>query len=99
MDDEGNMNFLWFELIWGKLWFICSYGFWFGLMVDEICGENLNDLVWYRVLVERNRDNIIIYLDNLLKLVVESWEKKGLIVKSLMYFGGFLFNFGVNRVI
>ena len=98
MDDEGNTNFLRLELIRGKLRLTCSYGSRFGPMADETRGENLNDLAWHRVLVERNRDNTTIYLDNLPKLAVESREKKGLIVKSPIYFGGFPPNLGANRV-
>lgn len=98
MDDEGNTNFLRLELIQGKLRLTCSYGSRFGPMADETRGKNLNDLVWHRVLVERNKDNTTIYLDDLPKLAVESREKKGLIVKSPMYFGGFPPNLGANRV-
>lgn len=97
MDDEGNTNFLRLELIQGKLRLTCSYGSRFGAMAVEI-GDNLNDLVWHRVLLERNKENTTIYLDSLPKLPVESREKKGLIIKSPMYFGGLPPNLGANRV-
>lgn len=87
MDDEGKSNFLRVELFQGKLRLTCSYGARFGAMAVEI-GDNLNDLLWHRVLLERSRGKTTISLDSQSKSTVNSHENTNLHIESSMYFGG-----------
>ncbi|KAJ7365339.1 hypothetical protein OS493_005444 [Desmophyllum pertusum] len=98
MDDEGKTNFLRVELFQGKLRLTCSHGLRFGAMAVEI-GDNLNDLVWHQVLLERNNSITTISLESgRSKSTVNSREETSLIIKSPMYFGGLPPNLNANRV-
>ncbi|KAL9954976.1 hypothetical protein ACROYT_G042567 [Oculina patagonica] len=97
MDDEGQTNFLRVELFHGKLRLTCSHGSRFGAMAVEI-GDNLNDLNWHRVLLERNNGKTTISLDNRSKSTINSRERTSLIVKSPMYFGGLPPKLSAHRV-
>lgn len=97
MDDQGQTNFLRVELFQGKLRLTCSYGSRYGAMAVEI-GDNLNDLNWHYVLLERNNGKTTISLDNRSKSTINSREKTSLIIKSPMFFGGLPPNLSPNRV-
>lgn len=97
MDDEGKSNFLRVELFQGKLRLTCSHGSRFGAMAVEI-GDNLNDLVWHRILLERNKGKTMISLDSQSKSTVNSRDKTSLHIESSMYFGGLPPNLAANSV-
>lgn len=97
MDDEGQTNFLRVELFQGKLLLTCSHGTRSGAMAVEI-GENLNDLAWHQVLLEKNNGKTTISVDNRSKSTINSRENTRLIIKSPMYFGGLPSTLSANRL-
>ena len=97
MDDVGKSNFLRVELFQGKLRLTCSHGARFGAMAVEI-GDNLNDLLWHRVLLERSKGKTTISLDSQSKSTVNSHENTNLNIESSMYFGGIPSRLAANSV-
>lgn len=87
MDDKAKSNFLRVELFGGRLRLTCSHGSKFGAMAVEI-GDNLNDLQWHRVLLERMKGETTILLDGRSKSTVNSRKSRRLSITSSMYFGG-----------
>ena len=97
MDDVGQTNFLRVELFKGRILLTCSHGTRSGAMAVEV-GENLNDLAWHQVLLEKNDDLTTITVDNRWKSTIKSPEKTRLIIKSPMYFGGLPTKLSANRL-
>ena len=97
MDDVGQTNFLRVELSKGRILLTCSHGTRSGAMATEV-GENLNDLAWHQVLLEKNNGITTISVDNRWKSTIKSPEKTRLIIKSPMYFGGIPTRLSANRL-
>ncbi|XP_029195020.2 neurexin-3-like [Acropora millepora] len=87
IDDEAKSNFLRVELFQGRLRLTCSHGSRFGEMAVEI-GDNLNDLQWHPVLLERVKGQTTISLNGQSKSTVDSRKRRSLNITSPIYFGG-----------
>lgn len=87
MDDQGKTNFLRVELSYGKLLLTVKHGSRFKAMSVDV-GENLNDLLWHQVLLERSKGKMTVTLDRSEISFTSSREKTSFTIISPIYFGG-----------
>ena len=96
MVDRGDENFLRVDLSRGRLRLTCSRSK-LRVMSANI-GENLNDLIWHQVLLERSEGSTTIYLGGRSRSILTD-DKVIFNMEGSMYFGGIPPSLSKNNVI